>query len=89
MREKVIPLFAHVHDLDRRQGPVVNPFGKDKFFVFAVLGVIADAANTSLGLSPMTWLLLAIAAFAASAASFISWAVAWYLKNTEDKKEQP
>jgi hypothetical protein len=46
----------------------------------AALGVISDAANRPIGLESDTWLLLAIALFAASAVSFIEWAVAWYLR---------
>ena len=47
--------------------------------VFAILGVIADAMNATLGLEPTSWFLLAIATFIASATMFIGWAVSWYL----------
>ena len=55
---------------------------------FAVLGVIGDAADITLGLEPTTWLLLAVAAFVAGIISFIEWAVAWYLKTTDREKEE-
>lgn len=51
--------------------------------IFAVLGLIGDAVNATLGLEPMTWLLLAIVAFVASIPLFIGWAVAWYLRSIE------
>ena len=47
--------------------------------VFAILGVIADAVNGTLGLTAMSWFLLAIGAFLASITFFIGWAVSWYL----------
>ena len=54
--------------------------------IFAILGVVADAINGTLGLAAMSWFLLAIAAFLASITYFIGWAVSWYLKTTEAKK---
>jgi len=56
--------------------------------IFAVLGIISDAMNTSLGLEPISWFLLAIAAFLASLAYLIGWAVSWYLETTEAKKKE-
>ena len=47
--------------------------------IFAILGIIADAANATLGLTPTSWFLLAIATFLASITMFIGWAVSWYL----------
>jgi len=55
--------------------------------IFAVLGVIGGAANCTLGLKSDTWMLLAIAAFVASAAAFIGWTMAVYLRSIEAKKE--
>lgn len=49
--------------------------------IFAVLGVIGDAVNVTLGLEPTSWFLLAIALFAASVANFIGWAMALYLSS--------
>jgi hypothetical protein len=47
--------------------------------VFALLGVIGDAANATLGLEPASWFLLAMTTFLASITFFIGWAVSWYL----------
>ena len=55
--------------------------------IFAVLGVIGDAMNATLGLTSMGWFLLAIVAFLAGMSYFIYWAVAMYL-DTEAKKEK-
>ncbi len=55
--------------------------------IFVILGIIADAVNSPLGLEAISWFLLAIAAFLASITYFIGWAVSWYLKTTEAKKE--
>ena len=54
--------------------------------IFAILGVIADAVNATLGLEPISWFLLAIATFLASITYFIGLAISWYLKTTEAKK---
>ena len=54
--------------------------------VFAVLGIIADAVNGSLGLEAASWFLLAIIALLASVTMFIGWAVSWYLETTAAKK---
>jgi hypothetical protein len=54
--------------------------------IFAVLGVIDDAANVKLGLDPTSWFLLAIVASVLSVSVFIGWAVAWYLRSTGTKK---
>ena len=54
--------------------------------IFAVLGVIADAMNATIGLEPISWFLLAIATFLASITYFIGLAISWYLKTTEAKK---
>ena len=47
--------------------------------VFALLGVIGDAMNITLGLEPTSWLLLAIVAFMASIPAWLAWAVAMHL----------
>ena len=54
--------------------------------IFAVLGVIGDAVNATLGLEPMSWFLLAIVTFLASITFFIGLAISWYLETTETKK---
>jgi len=56
--------------------------------VFAVLGIIGDAADVTLGLEPTSWFLLAIVAFVAGIVPFIELGIAWYLKTTETKKEE-
>ena len=55
--------------------------------VFAVLGIIGDAANITLGLESTSWLLLAVVAFLASITEFLGWAVAWYLQTKEATKQ--
>ena len=56
--------------------------------VCALLGIISDAANASLGLESASWLLLAIAFCVAGIPPCIGWAMAVYLKSIEGKKEQ-
>jgi len=56
--------------------------------IFAILGIIADATNGGLGLTAMSWFLLAIAAFVASIPEYIGWAVAVYLDALKAKKEE-
>lgn len=56
--------------------------------IFAVLGIIGDAMNTTLGLEPISWFLLAIGFFVAGVAPCIGWAITVYLKSTEAKREQ-
>jgi hypothetical protein len=51
-------------------------------FIFAVVGVIGDAANVKLGLTPSSWLLLAIVLSVMSTSFGISVAVEWYLKTS-------
>ena len=51
--------------------------------VFALLGVIGDAANITLGLEPTSWLLLAIAACMLSIHAWLAWAVAMHLLGIE------
>jgi len=56
--------------------------------VFAVFGIISDAMNTTLGIEPISWLLLAIGAFVAGILPCLGWMMAVYLKSAEAKKEQ-
>ena len=56
--------------------------------VFVIIGVVAGATDTRIGLEAIHWLLLAIALFTACITQVISGALAWYLKTTEPKKEQ-
>ena len=65
-------------------GAVLWVFG----LVFAILGIIADSGNGTLGLQGISWLLLAIAALAASIPKFIVWAMGMYFRAMEAKKEE-
>ena len=56
--------------------------------VFAILGIIADAANITLGLTSMGWFLLAIVTFLVSITMFFGMGLAWYLITTDRKKEE-
>lgn len=55
--------------------------------LFALLGIIADCANGSLGLAATSWFLLAIFSMLMSVTFFVGWAVAWYLVTTDHKKQ--
>jgi hypothetical protein len=55
---------------------------------FLLLGVISDAINSTLGLEPTSWLLLAIFAMLFSIPSFIGWHSALHLDATEAKREK-
>ena len=71
---------------------VVNSIGLSgaigHFFWFlsiicAIIGIIGDLGNSTLGLTTMSWFLLAIVLGILSISIFIGWAVAWYLKSLE------
>jgi hypothetical protein len=47
--------------------------------IFAVIGLIAAAMNRALGLEPLYWFLLAIAAFLAGIPMLVTWALAMNL----------
>ena len=51
--------------------------------IFAILGLIAAAVNSAIGLEPTYWLLLAIAAFLAGIPMLVTWAVAMHLLGVE------
>jgi len=55
--------------------------------IFAVLGVIGDAMNATLGLEATSWFLLAIAVFVASISCYIGWAVGVYIDTKQNKKK--
>lgn len=84
MRE-VMSMVGHWEDLEQMKARVGSE-GEETHvlwfvgIVFAILGVIADAANHTIGLESSTWLLLAVVALLASMGSRIEWAVAWYLR---------
>lgn len=56
-------------------------------FIFAILGIIADATNGTLGLTMMAWFMLAIVFHLAGLSYWLGWALAVYLKSKETKKE--
>lgn len=56
--------------------------------IFAVLGVIADAANATLGLEPMSWLVLAIVVFVAGIPMWLTWAISMHLLGMEAKSKK-
>ena len=47
--------------------------------IFAIMGVISGALNAVIGLGPVYWLLLSIAAFLAGIPMLVTWAVAMKL----------
>ena len=51
--------------------------------IFAILGIIWDALDTTIGLTSMSWFLLAIVMTLLSIPMFIGWAISWYLKSSE------
>jgi hypothetical protein len=51
--------------------------------IFAVLGIIADAANVTLGLEATSWLLLAIVACVVGMPAWLTWAISMHLLGTE------
>jgi hypothetical protein len=55
-------------------------------FVFAILGIIADAVGT-LGLTMMAWFMLAIVFHLAGLSYWLSWALALHLRSKGAKKE--
>ena len=55
--------------------------------LFAVMGLIAGAMNSALGLEPVYWLLLAIAAFLAGIPMLVTWALAMHLLGVESKEK--
>jgi hypothetical protein len=50
-------------------------------FLFAILGIVADATNGTLGLTMMAWFMLAIVFQLAGLSYWISWALGVYFKN--------
>ena len=49
-------------------------------FIFAILGIIADTMNGSLGLTAMSWFMLAIVFHLAGLSYWLSWAVGVYFR---------
>jgi len=55
-------------------------------FLFALLGIITDGANISLGLEATSWFLLAVFTMLVGITYFMGWMVSWYLVTTDRKK---
>ena len=53
--------------------------------IFAILGIIADAANLTLGLTSIGWFLLSIVTLVVSITMFFGMGLAWYLIITDAK----
>ena len=56
--------------------------------ILAIVGLIAAAMNNALGLEPIYWLLLAIAAFLAGIPMLVTWAVSIHLLGIESNKKK-
>ena len=56
-------------------------------FIFAILGIIADATNGALGLTAMSWFMLAIVFHLAGISYWLAWALGVYLVAKAAKKE--
>ena len=57
-------------------------------FIFAILGIIADAMNATLGLTAMSWFLLAIVFHLAGLSYWLAWAMGVYFKAIEAKRKE-
>lgn len=51
--------------------------------LFAIIGIIAGAMDTAIGLEAIEWFLLGILTLVAGIAFFIGLLTAWYLKTTK------
>ena len=73
--------------------PLVRSFGLQAHIcwwigaVFAVLGIVAGAMSTSLGLNSTGWLLLALVTFVAGIPFMIGVGMGWYLKIAGGRKK--
>ena len=56
-------------------------------FIFAILGIIADATGT-LGLTMMAWFMLAIVFHLAGLSFWLSWALAVYFRSVGAKEKE-
>jgi len=56
-------------------------------FIFAILGIIAAAMGTAIGLEPIYWFLLAIVTFLAGMPAWLTWMWTRHLLGIEAKKE--
>jgi hypothetical protein len=53
--------------------------------IFAIIGVIGEAASIDVGLESGSWYLLSIAAFASSIGNIVAWVGGLYLYAKEEK----
>ena len=73
--------------------PIIRTMGLQGHFcfflgiVFVILGIVAGAMNTSLGLNSTGWLLVAIAVFVASIPAWLTMLWARRLLGIESKKD--
>jgi hypothetical protein len=56
--------------------------------VFAILGIVSDAANATLGLEPMSWLVLAIIVLVAGMPMWLTWGISMHLLGMEAKSKK-
>jgi hypothetical protein len=56
--------------------------------IFAVLGIIADAANVALGLEAASWLLLAIVVCVVGMPMWLTWGISMHLLGMEAKSKK-
>jgi len=56
--------------------------------IFAIIGIIAAATDSAIGLGAVAWFLLAIFIMVAGIPFYLGLAIAWYLETTEAKKEE-
>ena len=54
-------------------------------FIFAILGIIADLTSGSLGLTAMSWFMLAVVFHLAGLSYWLSWALGVYFKGKQAK----
>jgi hypothetical protein len=56
--------------------------------IFAVLGIIADAANVALGLEAKYWLVLALVACVVGMPAWLTWGISMHLLGMEAKSKK-
>jgi len=54
--------------------------------IFAILGVVGEVMNTTLGLAPISWYLLSIAASVSGMSNIVTWAAGLILWAKEGEK---
>ena len=56
--------------------------------VFAIIGIVAAATHSYIGLGATAWLLLSLVAFVVSITGFFGMGLAWYFITTDAKKKE-